>query len=229
MTVQIYKVGGAVRDQFLGVKSKDIDFAVEAPSFEAMYNFIAESGKIYLVSPEYFTIRAKIRDMDADFVLCRKEHGYSDGRRPDKVTPGDIYDDLSRRDFTMNAIAMRMPTDEIFDPHNGVRDIERRIVRCVGNAEARFSEDSLRMIRAVRFAITKSFTLDWDILDALNDQKLVDKLENVSKERIREELNRCFKHDTLATLLAFERFPKLRNVIFGSDNTLWLEATNKDR
>ena len=228
MTVQIYKVGGAVRDQFLGVKSKDIDFAVEAPSFEAMYNFIAESGKIYLVSPEYFTIRAKIRDMDADFVLCRKEHGYSDGRRPDKVTPGDIYDDLSRRDFTMNAIAMRMPTDEIFDPHNGVRDIERRIVRCVGNAEARFSEDSLRMIRAVRFAITKGFTLDWDIQNALHDRVLLDKLCNVSKERIREELNRCFKHDTLGTMKMFERFPKLRDVVF-SDDTLWLEATNKDR
>ena len=227
--IQLFKVGGAVRDEFLGVKSKDIDYAVEAPSFEAMRDFIADNGKIFLEKPEYFTIRAKVRGEDADFVLCRKEHGYSDGRRPDAVTIGDIYDDLSRRDFTVNAIAIRTSDGVVFDPHNGVKDIERRIVRCVGNAEARFSEDSLRMIRAVRFAITKSFTLDWDILDALNDQKLVDKLENISKERIREELNRCFKHNTLNTLLAFERFPKLRNIVFGSDNTMWLEATNKDR
>jgi tRNA nucleotidyltransferase/poly(A) polymerase len=228
MNIQFYKVGGAVRDQFLGVKSKDIDFAVEAPSFQAMHDFIAQEGKVYLVSPEYFTIRAKIRGLDADFVLCRKEHGYSDGRRPDSVSPGDIYDDLSRRDFTMNAIAMRMPTDDIIDPHNGVADIERRLVRCVGKAEDRFSEDSLRMIRAVRFAITKAFALDWDIRNALHDRFLLSKLENVSKERVREELNRCFKFDTLNTLRLFEQFPRLRDVIF-SDDTLWLEATNKDR
>lgn len=229
MTVQIYKVGGAVRDEFLGVKSKDIDFAVEAPSYEAMRDYIAERGKIFLEKPEFFTIRAKLDGLDADFVLCRKEHGYSDGRRPDLVTAGDIYDDLSRRDFTVNAIAIRKSDGVVFDPHSGVRDIAKRNIRCVGRANERFSEDSLRMIRAVRFHITKDFWLDCEIIDALNDQKLVDKLANVSKERIREELNRCFKHNTLATLLAFERFPKLRNVIFGSDNTLWLEATNKDR
>lgn len=227
--IQLFKVGGAVRDEFLGVKSKDIDYAVEAPSFEAMRDFIADNGKIFLEKPEYFTIRAKVRGEDADFVLCRKEHGYSDGRRPDAVTIGDIYDDLSRRDFTMNAIAIHTMEGAIVDPHNGVRDIEQRVIRCVGRAHERFSEDSLRMIRAVRFHITKDFWLDCEIIDALNDQKLVDKLENVSKERIREELNRCFKHNTLNTLLAFERFPKLRNVVFGSDNTLWLEATNKDR
>jgi tRNA nucleotidyltransferase/poly(A) polymerase len=229
MTVQIYKVGGAVRDEFLGVKSKDIDFAVEAPSYEAMRDYIAVNGKIFLEKPEYFTIRAKLNGTDADFVLCRKEHGYSDGRRPDLVTQGDIYDDLSRRDFTVNAIAIRVSDGEVFDPHSGVRDIAKRVVRCVGNAEDRFSEDSLRMLRAVRFHITKQFSLDRDIYFALENKTLLDKLENVSKERIREELNRCFKHNTLETLIMFERFPKLRDVVFGSNDTLWLEATNKDR
>ena len=228
MTIHLFKVGGAVRDEFLGVKSKDIDFAVEAPSFEAMRNFIADNGKIFLEKPEFFTIRAKVHGEDADFVLCRKEHGYSDGRRPDLVTPGDIYDDLSRRDFTMNAIAIHTMEGAVIDPHNGVKDIEARIVRCVGNAEARFTEDSLRMIRAVRFAITKGFTLDWDIQNALHNRTLLDKLSNVSKERIREELNRCFKHNTLSTMKMFERFSKLRDIVF-SDDTLWLEATNKDR
>lgn len=226
--IQLYKVGGAVRDQFLGVKSKDIDFAVEAPSYEAMRDFIADNGKIFLEKPEYFTIRAKVNGEDADFVLCRKEHGYSDGRRPDAVTIGDIYDDLSRRDFTMNAIAIHTGEGAIVDPHQGVRDIERKLIRCVGRTEERFNEDSLRMIRAVRFAITKNFVLDWDIQNALHDRFLLEKLENVSKERVREELNRCFKHNTLQTLVTFERFPRLRNVVF-SDDTLWLEATNKDR
>lgn len=228
MTVQIYKVGGAVRDEFLGVKSKDIDFAVEAPSYGAMRDYIAARGKIFLEKPEFFTIRAKLNGLDADFVLCRKEHGYTDGRRPDLVTAGDIYDDLSRRDFTVNAIAIRTSDGVVFDPHSGVRDIAKRVIRCVGRAEDRFSEDSLRMIRAVRFGITKGFTLDWDIQNALHDRMLLSKLENVSKERVREELNRCFKHDTLATMKMFERFNKLRDVVF-SDDTLWLEATNKDR
>lgn len=226
--IQLFKVGGAVRDQFLGVKSKDLDYAVEAPSYEAMRDFIADNGKIFLEKPEYFTIRAKVNGEDADFVLCRKEHGYSDGRRPDSVTIGDIYDDLSRRDFTMNAIAIHTGEGAIVDPHQGVRDIERKLIRCVGKAEERFNEDSLRMIRAVRFAITKNFVMDWDIRNALHDRVLLEKLENVSKERVREELNRCFKHNTLQTLVTFERFPKLRNVVF-SDDTLWLEATNKDR
>jgi tRNA nucleotidyltransferase/poly(A) polymerase len=226
--IQLFKVGGAVRDQFLGVKSKDLDYAVEAPSYEAMRDFIADNGKIFLEKPEYFTIRAKVNGEDADFVLCRKEHGYSDGRRPDSVTIGDIYDDLSRRDFTMNAIAIHTGEGAIVDPHQGVRDIERKLIRCVGKAEERFNEDSLRMIRAVRFAITKNFVMDWDIQNALHDRVLLEKLENVSKERIREELNRCFKHNTMATLKMFERFPHLRDVVF-SDDTLWLEATNKDK
>lgn len=228
MTIQIYKVGGAVRDQFLGVKSKDIDFAVEAPSYEAMREHIQARGKIFLEKPEFFTIRAKLDGVDADFVLCRKEHGYTDGRRPDSVSAGDIYDDLSRRDFTVNAIAIRVSDEAVFDPHQGIVDINDRKIRCVGRAADRFSEDSLRMIRAVRFAITKAFALDVEIQFALEDRFLLSKLANVSKERVREELNRCFKFDTLNTLRLFEKFPKLRDTIF-ADPALWLEATNKDR
>lgn len=225
--IQLYKVGGAVRDQFLGIESKDIDFAVEAPSFEVMREHIAAQGKIFLEKPEFFTIRAKLDGIDADFVLCRKEYGYSDGRRPDSVAVGDIYDDLSRRDFTMNAVAVRVADNEIIDPYNGIADINQRIIRCVGRAEDRFSEDSLRMLRAVRFHITKNFDLDSEILLALENQRLLDKLINVSSERIREELNRCFKYNTLKTLMMFDQFPKLRSVVFSADTGLWLEATNR--
>lgn len=228
MTIQFYKVGGAVRDQFLGVRSKDIDYAVEAPSFEAMHDHIAQRGKIFLSKPEFFTVRAKIDGEDADFVLCRREHGYTDGRRPDLVTAGDIYDDLGRRDFTMNAIAIRTSDGEVFDPHSGIDDIKDRIIRCVGHAEDRFTEDSLRLLRAVRFSITKGFEMSIDIQEFLNIKRKVQLLENVSKERIREELNRMMKFDTLATLKMFERFPRLRDVVF-ADPDLWLEATNRAR
>lgn len=228
MDIRFYKVGGAVRDQFLGVKSKDIDFAVEAPSYEAMREHIASHGKIFLESPEYFTIRAKMVGVDADFVLCRKDNGYSDGRRPDSVTVGDIYDDLSRRDFTMNAIAVDMKTGEFIDPHNGRADIESRFIRCVGNATSRFIEDSLRILRAIRFSITKDFRMSDDIHAALHNRSIVRLLENVSEDRIREEVNKCFRHDTYQTLLTFQHYPIVQEFVFENTN-MWLEATNKSR
>ncbi len=102
--VKIYLVGGSIRDQLLGLKSKDLDYAVEAGSYEEMRDYIKENGKIFLETPEYLTIRAHLKNGEpADFVLCRKDGEYSDGRRPDKVTPGTLYDDLARRDFTVNA------------------------------------------------------------------------------------------------------------------------------
>lgn len=223
--VKIFKVGGAVRDKFLGVQSKDIDFAVEAESFEQMRDFIKERGKIFLEKPEFFTIRAKVGDDDADFVLCRKEHGYRDGRRPDAVSIGTIFDDLERRDFTMNAIAETMD-GKIVDPFDGVKDIEKKLIRCVGIAEDRFTEDSLRLLRAVRFMVTKGFDLDSKIVACLDNPEVVDKLHNVAVERIREEMNRCFMFDTLATLKMLSDFTLLRDHVF-SRGDLRLEATMK--
>ncbi len=211
--VKLYMVGGAVRDKFLGVQSKDIDFAVEAPSYEVMRNHILKNGTIYLEKPEYFTIRGKLNGTDADFVLCRKEHGYSDGRRPDSVTVGDIYDDLSRRDFTMNAIAIDEDGNTI-DPYNGYADLQNELIRCVGNPEDRFNEDSLRLLRAIRFAITKGFDLHNSIVHCLHNGNIVDKLRNVSAERIREEMNKCFKADTPRTLRMLNEFTYVQEVIF---------------
>ena len=228
MTIKLYKVGGCIRDQFLGVKSKDIDYAVEAPSYDAMRDYIASNGKIFLESPEYLTIRAKVNGDDADFVLCRKEGDYTDGRRPDKVEAGDIYDDLARRDFTMNAIAYDIQTKNYIDPHGGISDIKDRVIRCVGIASDRFNEDSLRLLRAIRFSITKNFYLDAPIHFSLANKNIVRKLENVSEERIREELNKCFRANTYQTLRMMEIYPMVRDQVFQNPN-LWLEATNKSR
>lgn len=125
--IRIFEVGGCVRDEILGVPSKDIDFAMEAPSFQAMKEYMeAENFKIFLETPEYFTIRAKFPNSSlvADFVLCRKEFGYSNNRHPDLVEVGTIYDDLSRRDFTINAIAKSLDSGEFLDPHNGIDDLK---------------------------------------------------------------------------------------------------------
>lgn len=228
MTITYYKVGGCVRDGFLGVKSKDIDYAVEAPSFAAMRDWVvAQGGQIFLEKPEYLTIRANINKEAADYVLCRKDGDYTDGRRPDTVEMGTIDDDLARRDFTMNAIAYKMDAgtaDPFYDPHNGVIDIERKVIRCVGDAFERLSEDPLRVLRAIRFSITKGFDIHPDTraaMTVLQDQVV----ETVSMERIREELNKCFMFDTPATLDALLVFKDMRDSIFSKG--LWLSPTTK--
>ena len=228
MSVRLYKVGGCVRDKFLGVQSKDIDYAVEAPSFEVMRDYIAEHGTIFLEKPEYLTIRGKINGEAVDFVLCRKDGKYTDGRRPDKVEAGTIFDDLARRDFTMNAIAEDEDGD-LVDPYCGRYDIERQLIKCVGDARDRINEDPLRLLRAFRFSITKKFIIHPDITTMMYSEDVLNKMvETVSLERIKDELQKCFVFDTLKTLDALDRFQSLRAVIFGKTD-LWLNITNKNR
>ena len=227
--IKMYKVGGCVRDKLLGIPSKDIDYAVEAPSFLDMYEHIEKIGKIYLSSLEYYTIRAKVNSEDADFVLCRKEGPYSDGRHPDWVELGTLYDDLSRRDFTINAMA-EDENGNIIDPHWGQDDLKRRILRCVGNTKDRLNEDPLRLLRALRFNITKGFRFHKDIWQAMSDQDIIWKLvETVSHERIREEMRKCFAHNTYHTLQMLNVYTELQCALFRDNPIMWLEPTNKGR
>ena len=220
-------MGGSVRDELLGIKSKDIDYSVEAPSYDAMKAYIADvrKGTIFLESPEHFTIRAKIDGLGAaDFVLCRKDGSYSDGRHPDSVEVGTLLDDLARRDFTMNAIA-KAEDGTIHDPHHGAVDLSFGKIKCVGKAEDRFKEDSLRILRAIRFSITKELTLDGTVQRALRDNELVNLLINVPVERIREELVKCFAYDSYRTLqtLMYD-YPYVGKKVFDAKN-LWLKPT----
>jgi tRNA nucleotidyltransferase/poly(A) polymerase len=172
--VRFFRVGGCVRDGFLGIKTKDIDFAVEAPSFEAMAEAVeARCTRVFVdtdgnyIGQQFFTIRGIEPELGAvDFVLCRKDGPSSDGRRPDFVEPGTILDDLARRDFTVNAMAL---TDDgtLLDPHGGMVDLEARRLRFVGTPEDRLREDTLRAFRALRFAVTKSFSMSEDTILAL--------------------------------------------------------------
>jgi len=227
MTIQAYLVGGSVRDRLLGIEPKDLDYAVEAPSFEAMVAWIAERGKIFLTSPQFLTVRAKLHDGDAaDYVLCRKESNYTDGRRPDTVEPGTLYDDLRRRDFTVNAMA-EDADGNLIDPHNGLEDVRMLTLRAVGSAYDRLNEDALRVLRAIRFAITKDFQMDKELKDAINNMHIVRKLEeSVSVERKREELKRCFAHSTITTLRYLAMFPAVSDALFYG-NKLWLMPTTQ--
>lgn len=229
--MRMFLVGGAVRDSFLGIQSKDRDYAVEGETFQSMLanvqSMAARPQDVYEIRPEFHTIRANLPGFGAaDFVLCRKDGQYSDGRRPDSVESGTILDDLARRDFTMNAIAIDVETSKVIDPFGGRKDIEQKIIRCVGDSSTRFSEDALRLLRAIRFSVTKGFTMTNSVEAALRNSQLTDRLSSVSMERVREELEKAFRHDTLATLAALEAFPLIKFAAF-ANKEMRLSATMK--
>lgn len=240
MSVTLYEVGGCVRDELLGLNSKDIDFTVEASSYEEMREFLISEGfDIFLETPEYLTIRARFpkhhwqfgeREMArtaCDFVLARKDGAYSDGRRPDDVVPGTIFDDLKRRDFTVNAIA-RASDGRLIDPHNGRFDLNRGVLSCVGSAADRISEDALRGLRAIRFRITKSLNWDMELAQVMNDPAFAKLLSTISQERIREELFKAFKASTQQALwiLTHDVSPAVIPAIF--QDGLWLRPTMEE-
>jgi tRNA nucleotidyltransferase/poly(A) polymerase len=228
--INFWKVGGAVRDSLLGVQAKDVDFAVEAPSFDAMREaIVARGGKIFLETPEFFTIRAKVPNLGAsDFVLCRKDGAYRDGRHPESVEVGTILDDLRRRDFTMNAIAISADTGLIYDPLNGREDIHNRIIRAVGLPLDRFKEDRLRVFRAIRFAVQKGFAIEVNTAWAMTKVIRMDwqAFKGVSTERIREELLKMFAADWIGAfnmLNSFELLPMIE------ERGIWLKPTTEAR
>lgn len=219
--IQFYQVGGCVRDKRLGVlegkivKPKDIDFSVVAPSYEAMKAAIIAKGcDIKVEKPEFVTVRAVHPELGGvDFVLCRKDGQYTDGRRPDSIEIGTLADDLARRDFTVNALA-EDEDGNIIDLFDGQRDLRDMVLRCVGDTEKRMREDSLRMLRAIRFQITKGFYPDLKLENFLLNTDNAFLLKNLPVERIRDEILKCMEFDTLETLRVFERYRQIRNVIF---------------
>jgi tRNA nucleotidyltransferase (CCA-adding enzyme) len=210
---KFYQVGGSVRDKVMGVKSKDIDYAVETTSFDAMREAIIQlGGKIFVETPKFFTIRALVPDYGAcDYTLCRRDGVYTDGRRPDSVEIGNLASDLARRDFTMNAIALEPITDTYIDPYQGLTDIENKLIRCVGDATQRFQEDKLRVFRAVRFVVTKDFSIENDTAFAIGE---VHDFSGVSTERIIVELEKMFAVNLDKSLdLLMIAFPNLWSII----------------
>lgn len=254
--MEMYEVGGCVRDRLMGIDNpRDIDFSVvlsphevgafgtaatsvdKHSAFEVMEMLLLRMGFELFTqarSPEHLTARGrfpkddpKYPNMAADFVLARKEGGYSDGRRPDFVEVGTLEDDLARRDFSMNAIAMDRDGNFV-DPFNGAQDIAEGVIRAVGSAFDRLSEDALRAVRALRFSVTKEFRIDREVEWAMESAAVLDAIGNkISDERIKDELSKMFRFDTLASLDALGRFPQLTRVMFSGKVSL--DATMKQR
>lgn len=226
----VWLVGGSVRDHLLHIPYKDLDYAVEAISYEHMRDWINSIGTLLVEKPEFYTIRARIvlaeNAQICDFVMCRKEGPYSDMRRPDFTTPGTLHDDLLRRDFTVNAMAMDSD-GSLIDPWHGKQDLELKILRTVRiNSEDCFQEDPLRLLRAVRFSLVKGFTCSPEITRCFQNTNLVARLRHhVHVDRKREELTMCFQHDTAATIDFLSQYPMLVKACF--DGKLWLQPTCK--
>lgn len=237
--MKTYLVGGAVRDEIMGVKSKDLDytvvfedddlFDVDDP-FVFMTEWFENLGyKIFVVTPEFLTIRAQTPDRKetADFVLARKEGSYADGRRPDSVEVGTLMDDLRRRDFTMNAIA-KAEDGSLIDPFNGRQDIADGIIRAVGDPFKRLNEDALRAVRALRFAVTKGFKIDPALNDAMDDRNICEKVKwNISDERIQQELSKMFRYSTVDSLYELSTRNRLTTAMFYGNVSL--DATMKTK
>lgn len=230
--MKIYEVGGAVRDRLLGIYPKDFDFAVETSNFTKMEREMRLQGmKILRVQPEYGVIQAvfPVSGITGSFTLCRKEGEYSDNRHPDSIETASIYEDLKRRDFTVNAIARDCISGEYIDPFGGIEDAENRQLRTVGKAEERLKEDPLRTLRALRFHITRELDIDPEIARAFDCHELPRLMKSVPVERRRDELLKCFAHDSLATMEAIEVFfpSGLKRAIFADG--LWIKPTLQQR
>lgn len=251
--MKMFEVGGCVRDELLGVVSKDIDFSVvldrhewnpigglELNPFYIMVDKLQAMGiKIFNdhsgvpIGAEFQTARGQAPKnfpnhpgRALDFVLARKESGYSDGRHPDKVVPGTLLDDLARRDFRMNAIA-KDSEGNLIDPFNGLDDIKTRIIRAVGDPMERLTEDALRAVRALRFSVTKGFFIDVQLANALHSSQVATMLERISDERIQQELSKMFRFDSVASMQILNAFPKLTSAIFSG--SVSLDATMKTK
>jgi poly(A) polymerase len=186
-----YFVGGAVRDMLLGKPPKDIDIVSSATP--------VETAKIF---PDTMEVGAAfgvmlVREQGVSFEVStyREERNYMDGRRPEHVKYSDDPKiDVSRRDFTVNGLLCDPETGEVFDYVDGIKDLQQGVIRTIGKAETRFSEDYLRMLRAVRFATRLGFELEADTLRAI--QKLAPKTVMLSAERIQQELTLIFTGET---------------------------------
>lgn len=177
-------VGGCVRDLLRGQPAKDWDVATDARPEEVMRMF----QKVIPTGLQHGTVTVVLRHVHYEITTLRGEGAYSDGRRPDKVEfVEDIVADLARRDFTINAIAIDPVDGHIIDPFNGRQDLAARVVRAVGDARERFSEDGLRILRGARFAATLEFELETQTELAMTEERTHLTFRRVSAERVRDE------------------------------------------
>ncbi len=220
---EAYVIGGFVRDLFLDRPSKDIDVVVVGSGITYAEAVGRKLNTKVAVFKNFGTANIKYQDLEVEFVGARKESYRSDSRKP-IVEDGSLEDDQLRRDFTINALAINLNADhfgELLDPFDGIKDLENKLIRTPLDPEITFSDDPLRMMRAIRFASQLNFNIDPAALNAIKTQK--QRISIVSKERITDEMNKIilskkpsvgFKHlfDTGLLQLIFPQMAQLYGV-----------------
>ena len=185
---QIYLVGGAVRDAILGIETKDFDFTTNASSEDSIKMLNKNKYKTTEIGRAFGTIETTVEDYSIHITTYREDKYNKDSRKPEIKTSGELETDLSRRDFTVNAIAYDINNSEIIDPHGGLKDLSEGLIRTPDTADISFSDDPLRMLRACRFVSTHGFTPNNELFKAIS--KNVERIEIVSTERIRDEFTK---------------------------------------
>lgn len=192
-----YVVGGCVRDLLLGKEPSDYDFTTNARPDDILKIF--DNFTVYEVGKKFGTISVLIDNEKYEITTFRKDLNYYDSRHPDEVMFSDsLFDDLSRRDFTINAMAYNQK-DGLIDLFNGVNDINNKIIRCVGYPVERFNEDALRILRALRFSSTLSFEIEKVTKESIFS--LYKNLSRISVERISSELNQILLGENVFEVL----------------------------
>ena len=185
-----YVCGGFVRDSIMQENSHDCDICTSAKPEEMKLAF--HDYKIVETGIKHGTVTVVIDGENYEMTTFRQDGDYSDNRRPNSVTfTNDLYEDLSRRDFTINAMAYN-DEEGLIDPFHGYDDIKDEIIRCVGNPDDRFNEDALRILRAWRFSCTLNFEIDENTLLSMYEN--IDLLDNISMERIHDEFLKAFSN-----------------------------------
>lgn len=189
--LEAYVIGGYVRDLILERPSKDIDIVVIGNGLE-LAELIAAKLRVKKVSTfqNFGTAQFVYKDLDVEFVGARKESYRRDSRKP-IVEDGTLSDDQNRRDFSINALALSLHKDnfgELIDPFNGIEDLEKQIIRTPLQPTKTYSDDPLRMMRAIRFATQLDFKIEKESLQAIREN--AERLDIISKERIMDELNK---------------------------------------
>jgi poly(A) polymerase len=213
--VQTYAVGGFVRDLYLGKEGNDIDFVVvgDAVAFAKFLRKKYRSGKV-VAYPRFGTAMIHHQDYKLEFVSARSEHYNPDSRKP-VVQKADLRSDLSRRDFTINCLAMDISPEhfgEIIDVFHGIKDMEKKIIRTPLDPELTFSDDPLRIMRAIRFTTQLGFTIEKKTYKAITQTK--DRLSIISQERITEEFKKMLLAEKPSVGLRLLRDTGISAIIF---------------
>lgn len=210
---QAYIVGGCVRDFLLGIEPKDWDITTSAKPEEIQKVFPDSFYENNFLTVTVRTGSKNPKLQEIEVTTFRSEAKYSDKRHPDQVKfAKTLEEDLSRRDFTVNAIAIEITNNKsqitkIIDPFDGQKDLKNKIIKTVGNPNERFGEDALRMLRAIRLAMTLGFDIEQETARAIEDNSMW--LEAISKERVRDELVKMIMSDNAAMAIDILHYAKL--------------------